>query len=295
MKIIKKLLCVAAFALVANATAAMAQVATVFELTGTATATAGAPQGAPAAPARSLRKGDNVNQGDTVATGAASSIVLRFEDGQVAALSANSRMNVAAYSYNKAEPAKSNVLLNLVEGGMRAITGLIGKARPAAVAYKAGNATIGIRGTDASFAVSGGNVVVTVLSGQIAFTFNGQTVTVPAGQGTSVLNGTQTPVEAAAAVIAAAMSNPTVAAALGQINTTALGAAVQSAATSATAAAQSTTGTQAGTPSSTPGSTGNTSSGSTGGAGGGGGSTLPPCTSISPISARVPGQNCTLG
>jgi len=129
-------------ALLLLAELALAQAATVSSLTGTAQATPGA--GA----VRNLKQGDAVNQGDTVSTGAASSIVLTFDDGQIVALTANSRLAVNNYSYNKAEPAKSNILLNLAQGGMRAITGLIGKARPQAVAYRAGNATIGIRGTD---------------------------------------------------------------------------------------------------------------------------------------------------
>lgn len=127
---------------------ALAQAATVSSLTGTARATPGA--GAP----RSLKQGDAVNQGDAVATGPNSSLVLTFDDGQVVALTANSRLVVSAYSYNKAQPASSNILLNLAQGGMRAITGLIGKARPTAVAYRAGNATIGIRGTDLELAVA---------------------------------------------------------------------------------------------------------------------------------------------
>ncbi len=58
-------------------------------------------------------------QGDTVFTGPASSVVLKFDDGQVAALSANSRMQVTAYAYNP-ETRTGNVLLSLVVGGMRA-------------------------------------------------------------------------------------------------------------------------------------------------------------------------------
>src|SRR5436190_9648634 len=79
-----------------------------------------------AAPARPLRTGDRVNQGDTVSTGSASSLVIKFDDGQVAALTANSRMTVTAYAY-KPETQRGNALLSLINGGMRVITGLIGK------------------------------------------------------------------------------------------------------------------------------------------------------------------------
>ena len=113
-------------------------------------------------PARTLKVGDELRQGDTVFTGAASSLVLKFDDGQVAALTANSRMTVTRYQYN-AQTGSGSVLLSLVNGGMRAITGLIGRRTPENVAYRAATATIGIRGTDTTQATDGKNVVLTRL------------------------------------------------------------------------------------------------------------------------------------
>lgn len=133
------------------------------------------------APGKALRQGDNVNQGDTVSTGPASSLVMKFDDGQVAALTANSRMTITAYQYN-APVGTGSVLLSLVQGGMRTLTGLIGRNSPNRVTYRAGAATIGIRGTDVTIATAEGNVVVSVTDGAIAFTFNNQTITIPAGQ-----------------------------------------------------------------------------------------------------------------
>ena len=132
-------------------------------------------------PARALRVGDEMGQGTTVFTGPASSVVLKFDDGQVAALTANSRMTITAYRY---EPASGtgNVLLSLVEGGMRAITGLIGKNSRANVSYRAATATIGIRGTDVTIVTMQGHVIVTVADGVISFTFRDQTIIIPAGQ-----------------------------------------------------------------------------------------------------------------
>src|ERR1700694_560584 len=74
------------------------------------------------APARTLRQGDEVAQGDTVSTGGSgSSVVLKFDDGQIAALTANSRMTITAYQYNPAAES-GNVLLLLINGGRRALT-----------------------------------------------------------------------------------------------------------------------------------------------------------------------------
>ena len=156
---------------------AMANTATITSVTGSVQAQTGT------APARTLRLGDVVRQGDTISTGQASSVVLRFEDGQVSALTANSRMTITAYQYNPANQS-GNVLLSLIDGGMRAVTGLIGRRSPDNVAYRAATATIGIRGTDVTIVTRGGNVVVTVTEGVITFAMPGRPpVTVPAGQG----------------------------------------------------------------------------------------------------------------
>ena len=130
---------------------------------------------------RTIRQGDEVAQGDTIITGPASSVVLKFDDGQVAALTANSRMTISAYQYNPATES-GNVLLSLVNGGMRAITGLIGRRSPDRVAYRAATATIGVRGTDVTIATAQGNVVVSVTEGSVAFTMNNQTIVIPTGQ-----------------------------------------------------------------------------------------------------------------
>lgn len=144
-------------------------------------------QGQPAPKAtnvRNLRMGDTVNQGETIQTKPMSSVILRFEDGQVVALAANSAFKIDSYVFNRAEPTKSNVLMTLVVGGMRAATGLIGKAKPENVNYKAGNATIGVRGTDITFMFNGQTLVVKVEAGQITFQANGKSVTISAAEGT---------------------------------------------------------------------------------------------------------------
>lgn len=157
--------------------AAFAASATVTSLTGTAQVQSGS-----AAP-RTLRQGDEVVQGDTVSTGPGSALVLKFDDGQVAALSASSRMQVTAYAFNP-QTRTGNVLLSLVVGGMRAITGLIGHNQPNNVNFRAATATIGIRGSDGDIVTDGVNKVsVTVRDGEFTFTYEGRTVDIPAGRG----------------------------------------------------------------------------------------------------------------
>jgi hypothetical protein len=307
---------------------ALAQVAVIDALTGTAQAIPGA--GAP----RALKKGDNVNQGETVTTGAASSVVLRFEDGQVVALTANARMAISSYVYNKAEPAKSNMLLNLAQGGMRAITGLIGKAKPSNVAYRAGNATIGIRGTDLEVGVAGDDLYVVAESGEAEVELEGKlAVALASGQpfamtlpvalpdaiadsaqgwmlaqtanqrmlvnstnallrtaGTITTASPSTIVRLTASLrvlqaIAAQTSNPTFKNEVNQtiqrvqafFNQSQQGQGQQG---------QQGQGQQG---QGQPGNTGSPGSGS----GSGGGGSLPACSTISQVSARQPGVNCT--
>jgi hypothetical protein len=162
--------------------------ATATTVSGTVSAQTGA------AASRVVRQGDTLRAGDTVSTGPASSAVLKFEDGQIAALGPNSRLVIQAFEYN-AQAQSGNIVLNLLSGGMRAITGLIGKTSPQRVTYRAGNYTIGIRGTTTDIATEAGNVVVTVSEGSITFTVGGQTYTVSAGNaafmsGTTVNTGT---------------------------------------------------------------------------------------------------------
>src|SRR4051812_45297668 len=149
--------------------------AVVTSLTGTVSAQSGTAS-------RTLRQGDEVVQGATIKTGPQSSAVLRFADGQVAALTANSTMAITTYQY-EAQTGTGSVLLSLVQGGMRAITGLIGKSPPTKVTSRAATATIGIRGTDVTIVTNGGDVTVSVTEGAISFAYAGKTLVIPAGQG----------------------------------------------------------------------------------------------------------------
>jgi len=152
------------------------------------TAVTGTAEAAGTGAVRPLRIGDSVDQGDTIITGSASSVVLRFEDGQIAGLTANSRMVVTTYLFNRTQPAQSNVFFSLLLGSMRAITGLIGKAQPERVAYRAGTATIGIRGTDVLLTVlNGTTMTIRVTEGRADLIYpgpNGTPVTINLATGT---------------------------------------------------------------------------------------------------------------
>ena len=117
-----------------------------------------------------LRIGDIVQAGQTIVTEDNSTAVIKFEDGQVLALNQRSSFVIREYVYNRQQIRSSSAAFELLRGGLRFITGVIGSTNPNAVRIRAGNATIGIRGTDGTvlFNPATQEVTAAVSSGAIA-------------------------------------------------------------------------------------------------------------------------------
>lgn len=96
---------------------------------------------------KALRPGDAVNVADVVATGAdgATSLVLR--DGSTLILGPSSRLELKRFAFD-ATTQDGNLLVSVLRGTLRMITGLIGKARPEAVEVHTPTTIIGVLGTD---------------------------------------------------------------------------------------------------------------------------------------------------
>ena len=88
-----------------------------------------------------------VQEGDTLTTEQDTYARIKFTDGSEVVMRPGSQLKVASYSFNQAKPASDNVLLNMLRGGLRSVTGLIGKRNRDAVKLTTTTATIGIRGT----------------------------------------------------------------------------------------------------------------------------------------------------
>ena len=88
-----------------------------------------------------------VQEGDTLSTEQDTYARIKFTDGAEVVLRPSSQLKIAAYSFNQAKPEADNVLMNMLKGGFRAVTGLVGKRNKDAVNFGAVTATIGIRGT----------------------------------------------------------------------------------------------------------------------------------------------------
>ena len=98
---------------------------------------------------RSLAPGSVVRAGDVVSTQPNSSVRLKFTDGGELLVPSASQIRIDAYSFNTAAPQSDSLVMSLLVGGLRSITGLIGR-RGNVDAYRmqAGSTTIGIAGTD---------------------------------------------------------------------------------------------------------------------------------------------------
>lgn len=94
---------------------------------------------------RELRKADTVNVGDTVRTGAGSYVVVEFVDGARATVRPNSELRIDQYAYGTGD---DSAVMNLVKGGLRAVTGSIAQDRPESYKVKTNVATLGVRGTE---------------------------------------------------------------------------------------------------------------------------------------------------
>jgi hypothetical protein len=96
---------------------------------------------------RKLSLGANLNAQDYLTSQADSYVVMVFRDGEKVTLQANSEFDIVQYDYQQTGK-KDKILFKLAAGGMRALTGSIGKKDHDAYAVNTPVATIGIRGTE---------------------------------------------------------------------------------------------------------------------------------------------------
>jgi len=96
---------------------------------------------------RTLGVGLALQEGDRLTIAEGSAAIIKLNDGTRMTLRPNSEMVVQQYQY-KEGAADNSMIMQLLRGGLRAITGLISKNSPNAARIQTTTATIGIRGTD---------------------------------------------------------------------------------------------------------------------------------------------------
>lgn len=141
---------------------------------------------------RLLAEKSQVQVGDVVSTERETYAQLNMTDGGNVTLRPNTQMRIEGYQFSDKEPEKDNFVFSLLKGGLRAVTGLIGK-RINRDAYKlrTATATVGIRGTDfnaieippgAPANAPAPGVYVVVSDGSVVLTSGGTELLASAGQ-----------------------------------------------------------------------------------------------------------------
>jgi hypothetical protein len=114
---------------------------------------------------RALGKGAQIEQGDTVNTNGGRA-QLRFTDGAYVSLQPESQFRIDQYRYDGKQDGNEKGFFSLLKGGLRTITGLVGRSNKQNYQVTTSVATIGIRGTE--YTIQYGNSVTgTVGEGQI--------------------------------------------------------------------------------------------------------------------------------
>ncbi len=102
---------------------------------------------------KALAANSEVFQGDQINTATEAELLLRMTDGTVIAMRPNSNLVLSEYHFDKNDSNNDNVFIKLLKGGLRTVTGAIGKKNPQKVHFTTPTATVGIRGTDFELAV----------------------------------------------------------------------------------------------------------------------------------------------
>ena len=114
---------------------------------------------------RTLGKGAQIEQGDTVNTNAGRA-QLRFTDGAYVSLQPQTQFRIDQYRYEGKSDGNEKGFFSLLKGGLRTITGLVGRSNKRNYQVSTSVATIGIRGTEYTIQY-GQSVTGTVGEGEI--------------------------------------------------------------------------------------------------------------------------------
>ena len=96
---------------------------------------------------RPLKSGDAVFANDRLISGKEGSASLVLRDGTTLVLANNSQLELQKFAFD-ATTQDGNMSVNLLQGSLRMLTGLIAKVNPDAIQVKTKTLSVGVRGTD---------------------------------------------------------------------------------------------------------------------------------------------------
>ncbi|WP_339890569.1 FecR family protein [Neptuniibacter pectenicola] len=116
---------------------------------------------------RVLKRKVDVYADDLLKTGDTGRLQIRFTDGARLSLKTGTEFKIAEYQFDEANPEDGKAVYRLLKGGMRTLSGQIGKVDKEDYTLDAVVATIGIRGTDFTVDKQGDEVKGSVNNGAI--------------------------------------------------------------------------------------------------------------------------------
>jgi hypothetical protein len=131
---------------------------------------------------RALRRGTELDKGDTIRTDANARAQIRFADGAYISLQPNTEFAIKDYNFDGKADGTERSFFALAKGAMRTVTGLIGRVNRNRYQIATPTATIGIRGTGGLISIgTDGSTLVNGTSGIWTITNPAGTIDVPAG------------------------------------------------------------------------------------------------------------------
>lgn len=141
---------------------------------------------------RPLGKGDEIAVGETISTRDGRAQV-RFSDGAMVSLQPHTDFRVDAYHYAGQVDGSEQGFFSLLKGGMRTITGQVGRASKDNYRVTTQVATIGIRGTEYSITYGNG-ITITTGEGQVQVCNDGGCLLLSSGESALITSSGNEPV-----------------------------------------------------------------------------------------------------
>lgn len=96
---------------------------------------------------RILSQRSQIETGDTINTERDSYAQIKFTDGGQITLKPNTAVKIQEFKFAQENPQEDSFIYRLVKGGLRAVTGIVGKRSKDKYELETATATVGIRGT----------------------------------------------------------------------------------------------------------------------------------------------------
>lgn len=129
---------------------------------------------------RTLAKNGPLFEGDTIQVGEDSQAMIKLLDGSMITLVANTQYQISSYQYGRLGE-KDSFFSELFQGGIRLLSGRIGKRNPENYQIRTPNGVLGLRGTLVECLLNSGLLYLHVDQGQAAFTNDTGTLVIGTG------------------------------------------------------------------------------------------------------------------